>query len=256
MSGWYIMIHYDALYLSPHLDDVALSCGGQIFDRVAAGQSVLIVTLMAGDPPAGPVSPFAQQLHARWELAADAVSRRRAEDVAACGRLGAAFRHLAVPDCIYRRHPDSGVPLYDTEAALWGEIHPAEGWLMHSLGQQLMALPSADWVGVPLTVGQHVDHRLTRVVAEQCFAATLAYYEDYPYVGREGALTEVITEPEGGEWRGTAVPVSEAGIVARIEAIAHFASQVGTFFQDRADLETKIRAEIQRCGGERIWQRR
>ncbi|MEZ4728018.1 MAG: PIG-L family deacetylase [Caldilineaceae bacterium] len=42
---------YDAIYLSPHLDDVALSCGGQIFGATRTGQRVLIVTITAGDPP-------------------------------------------------------------------------------------------------------------------------------------------------------------------------------------------------------------
>ena len=42
----------DHLYLSPHFDDAALSCGGQIATFTAAGQSVLVVTITGGDPPA------------------------------------------------------------------------------------------------------------------------------------------------------------------------------------------------------------
>jgi LmbE family N-acetylglucosaminyl deacetylase len=82
-----------AVYLSPHLDDAALSCGGQIAQQTAAGLPVLIVTLMAGDPPARPLSPFAQQLHTRWQLhdAPTAVAARRAEDTAACRHLAAEY---------------------------------------------------------------------------------------------------------------------------------------------------------------------
>ena len=40
----------DHLYLSPHFDDAALSCGGQIATWTAAGQSVLVVTITGGDP--------------------------------------------------------------------------------------------------------------------------------------------------------------------------------------------------------------
>lgn len=39
----------DAIHLSPHLDDVVLSCGGQIAARCGRGESVLVVTLAAGD---------------------------------------------------------------------------------------------------------------------------------------------------------------------------------------------------------------
>jgi LmbE family N-acetylglucosaminyl deacetylase len=61
--------YFDHIYLSPHLDDVALSCGGQIFLHTTAGQSVLVVTLMAGAPDADTaVSEFVQLLHQRWQL--------------------------------------------------------------------------------------------------------------------------------------------------------------------------------------------
>ena len=63
----------DSIYLSPHLDDVALSCGGQIHQLThrPGGQEVLIVTLMAGVPPPGPVSAFAREQHVAWGFAAD-----------------------------------------------------------------------------------------------------------------------------------------------------------------------------------------
>ena len=62
--------HYDAIYLAPHLDDAALSCGGQIYQLTAVGKQVLIVTIIAGDPPQNVVySDFARELHERWELA-------------------------------------------------------------------------------------------------------------------------------------------------------------------------------------------
>src|SRR5690606_25674008 len=39
------------IYLSPHLDDAALSAGGWIYDQVQAGNSVEIWNLMCGLPP-------------------------------------------------------------------------------------------------------------------------------------------------------------------------------------------------------------
>ena len=59
---------YDLIYLSPHLDDAALSCGGQIARFRGEGRSVLIVTVTAGDPPTGAESRYIQELHSRWQL--------------------------------------------------------------------------------------------------------------------------------------------------------------------------------------------
>src|SRR5678816_3320336 len=123
MSNTNLHTYYDALYLSPHLDDAVLSCGGQIFQRTAAGQTVLIVTIMAGDPPHPTVSDYAQSLHDRWALATDAAAARRAEDLAAAHLLGADTLHWSVPDCIYRLHPTSGQPFYVSDVDIFDQIH-------------------------------------------------------------------------------------------------------------------------------------
>ncbi len=245
---------YHAIYLSPHLDDAALSCGGQIYQQTAAGRSVLVVTLMAGDPPAAELSAFARSLHQRWQLAADAVAARRAEDVAACRRLGADFLHWDVPDCVYRRYPHhypaGDQPLYPSVEAIFGPLHPAEAGLVAELARRLASLPACDRVIVPLTVGHHVDHQLTRAAAEAWPAhPPLAYYEEYPYVQYAGA-------PENGQqWLPEVIPLSPADLQARLEAIASYQSQLNTFFSSPADLEQQVSDYVQAVGGERLWHR-
>jgi len=39
------------IYLSPHLDDAVLSCGGIIWQQVQSGHQVEIWTICAADPP-------------------------------------------------------------------------------------------------------------------------------------------------------------------------------------------------------------
>ncbi len=39
---------YDYIYLSPHLDDVALSCSGTICQQKTQGSSILMATIFAG----------------------------------------------------------------------------------------------------------------------------------------------------------------------------------------------------------------
>ena len=246
---------YDAIYLSPHLDDVTLSCGGQIFQATNAGQRVLIVTITAGDPPGSAVSGYAQSLHDRWALATDAVAARRAEDEAANAILGADTLHWALPDCIYRYHPTTGAPFYVSDPDIFGEVNPAELPVVATLSAQIAALPAHRQLYVPLTIGHHVDHQLTRLAAERAFPqAQLCYYEDYPYAQKPGALAQVIP-PGDPTWQATTVPLMEAAIQAKIAAIAAFKSQFSTFFQDLADLERQIRTFTASVGGERLWRR-
>ncbi|MBX3015882.1 MAG: PIG-L family deacetylase [Caldilineaceae bacterium] len=245
---------YDAIYLSPHLDDVTLSCGGQIFQQTQAGQRILVVTITAGDPPQAAVSGYAQSLHDRWELVTDAVAARRAEDYTANQILGADTLHWTVPDCIYRYHPESGAALYRSDPDIFGELHPTERPLVATLSEQIAALPAHARLYVPLTIGHHVDHQLTRLAAERAFApTTLWYYEDYPYAQKPGALAQVIPT-NNLHWQPTVIPLVEAAIAAKIAAIAAFVSQFSTFFTDHADLESQIRTFTTQVGGERVWR--
>src|SRR6185503_3764875 len=69
---------YDHIYLSPHLDDVALSCGGAIARHSATGARVLVVTVCTASPPsAGPFSSFAEATHQLWGLPPDQAMRTR-----------------------------------------------------------------------------------------------------------------------------------------------------------------------------------
>ncbi len=246
---------YDFIYLSPHLDDAALSCGGQIYQQTAAGQRVLIVSITAGDPPHTTISTYAQSLHDRWALISDAVAARRAEDIAACRILGADWLHWALPDCIYRLHPETGTPFYVSDADIFGDVHPAELPLVMQLGAAVTALPAHGQLIVPLTIGHHVDHLLTRQAAEQAInPAQLVYYEDYPYAQQAGKLAQTIGAPPRG-WQPAVIELSAAALQTKIAAIAAFKSQFSTFFTDDHDLAQQVKHYAEQVGGERVWRR-
>lgn len=244
----------DWIYLSPHLDDAALSCGGQIFAATQRGERVLIVTITAGDPVA-PVSDYAASLHTRWELV-NATEARRQEDLAACAILGADALHWQVPDCIYRVDA-TGAPFYVSDDDIFGTVATAEMGLVDALAAQMRALPSARQVVAPLTVGKHVDHQLTRLAAEQAFGvAALRYYEDYPYAQQAGKLEQaLLPEQDSSEWVADVVALDGDALRAKFDAVAAFRSQLSTFFRDQADLEGQIGGFAARVGGERRWRR-
>ena len=79
---------YDHIYLSPHLDDAALSCGGGIAAQRAAGERALVVTLCTAAPaPDMQFSDLALEFHRKWGLApaeVDLFHRARTELARAC----------------------------------------------------------------------------------------------------------------------------------------------------------------------------
>jgi len=248
---------YIHVYLSPHLDDVALSCGGRIWQQVQAGERVLVVTTFAGTPgPGAPLSSFAQELHARWEHPADAAARRQDEDLAAWALLGAEALHWPYSDCIYRQIPDGRFP-YASEEALWGPVHPAEEGLVAELAAQLAALPlvRGSTVYAPLGVGHHVDHQIVHCAAET-WGRALVYYEDYPYAKDPQAVQAAL---EGWQWQAEWVELSEEALKAKIGASACYCSQLSTFWADVTEMAAAVRAFAEQAGSgglaERYWSR-
>ncbi len=243
------------LYLSPHLDDAVLSCGGLIHRQAQRGERVIVLTICAGQAPSGPLSPFAEELHARWGLsAAEAVLARREEDRRAVQVLGAEAVHLDVPDCIYRRHPGSGQPLYPTGAAIMGALSPHDEALVQRLAEDLPAHagPGVE-VYAPLGIGGHVDHQLARRAAESS-GLRLTFVEDYPYAGQA---------QDDAEWAGlraglapAAEPLDEGDLDAQCRAILAYESQISTFWPDEAALRAAVSGFFGRRGrpAVRLWR--
>jgi LmbE family N-acetylglucosaminyl deacetylase len=249
------------LYLSPHLDDVALSCGGQIAAATRDGASAEIVTIFAGDEPGAgeaPASPLVTKIYELWKLApGEVMSTRRAEDFAAGRALGAGIAHWELQEAIHRRDPARGDALYPSLDRLFGPIAPAEEALVVALAGRLAALPAAAEAGrivAPLGVGGHVDHRIVRAAAERAFGDDLRYYEEFPYiVWKLWALRRAGIR--GRSWRALSLPLAPADVAARIAAIACYASQVKPLFRTPERIERLVRRHVRRAGGERLWSR-
>lgn len=238
------------IYLSPHFDDIALSCGGLAWEQAQAGDEVSIWTVCAGKPPEAGLSPFAQELHARWQTTNEASEERKLEDLISCLRLGASTRYFNIPDCIYRCNPQTGEFLYTTEAALTGPLHPADTSVVASLQEELQGLISTDMILVsPLGLGNHVDHQLTRLAVEGLGCATW-YYQDYPYVLRRLDQAKMLGE-QG--WKRRVVPISGQGLTAWQESIAIHTSQISTFWSGEAAMKQAISDYLNLENGICLW---
>jgi LmbE family N-acetylglucosaminyl deacetylase len=249
-----INIRMDWIYLSPHPDDVALSCGGLLWEQAKAGDRPQVWTICAGDPPPGPISPFAAGLQWRWETGLEASQQRRQEDVQSCGLMRAAYRHFPLPDCIYRRGGEDRAYLYTSEESLFGPLDEREAGLVEWLkGELAQALPGGAQLVCPLSVGGHVDHRLTRLAAERLGGA-LWYYADYPYVVDHGEQLAQFIQPA---WEQARFPISKAGMEAWEAAVAAHHSQISSFWTDLDAMQAALRTyawQADRNLGVMLWR--
>lgn len=225
------------VYLSPHLDDAVMSCGGIIHRQMSNGEPVLAITIFAGDYQGGDPSPFALVQHGYWGNPPHPMLLRRAEDTAALALLGADVRHLDYLDAVYRTGSD-GEWLYADEEALWQAVSHADP--MAGAGSQavadklddLLSPPDQTVVYAPLGVGHHVDHQVVHAVAQRLRQKgfRLAFYEDVPYAMTRGATGRAVTAVGAEEWEADAARLEPEDLAAKVSALSYYRSQMYVLF--------------------------
>ncbi|MCC6994135.1 MAG: PIG-L family deacetylase [Deltaproteobacteria bacterium] len=240
------------IFVSPHLDDVVLSCGGLVARAAAtATTTVEVITVCAGQPREA-LTPLARQLHAAWGLDTEPVAARRDEDRRALALLAAQPRWFEELDAVYRH------PAYCTGPALFGPPHPDDDLaarLARRLEAVVAAQPEAHYY-FPLGVGDHVDHRVTHQVGAKLAArgVDVAFYEELPYALTPGALGHRL-ELLGERLLPRLVDVAEV-FALKLRAGLEYRSQIASLFRDAAGLELLLSAYAAGLAGgchERLW---
>jgi LmbE family N-acetylglucosaminyl deacetylase len=240
------------VYLSPHYDDVAFSCGGLVWEQVQQGNRVSILTICAGKPPPGPISEFAQGLHARWGATPDPIEVRRTENIQSCRILGATPVDFSIPDAIYRRSPVDQSPLYTSETDLFSGVPVEEFSLVERLKDELtQALPGTCELVCPLALGDHVDHNLVRTTAET-LQRPLWYFGDFPYLLDWHAATP---DPRS-QMSGRRFSITERGLEAWQASIAAHQSQISTFWDGVGEMNEAVRAFWEADQGLKLYKSR
>ncbi|HEY7035314.1 MAG TPA: PIG-L family deacetylase [Thermomicrobiales bacterium] len=251
-------------FLSPHYDDIALSCGGTAALLARSGRLPEVELIFGDHPdPAQPLTDFAASMHRGWGLdAAQVIAGRRAEEAAAGAILGTRAVFLPFRDAIYRG------ARYLSDDDLFGTVSADEAGLPDEIVAGLGIDgddPATTRLYAPLAIGRHVDH-------QQAFAAGVKlarngrdvwYYEDLPYALNEGATEDRIAEV------GMALEIAAVVDVAsvweeKIAAIMAYPSQLATIFayvdagSSREEIDAVLRAYATRLGGgipaERFWR--
>jgi LmbE family N-acetylglucosaminyl deacetylase len=286
------MTKWQHIFLSPHLDDVVLSCGGTLAYLAEIGARRQIITLFAGTPaPDTPFSVFAAYQHDMWRTPQQAYHTRRDEDAAALSCLGIEATWLDFYDCIYRGKPSEDCWYYNSDDDIFGSIHPADMDTVWPIVEAVKAAfvsnhpsnsnqrPAELTIYAPLTAGNHVDHQLTFLVALQFLADgyEVQFYEEYPYADRDPAnidqalyeTTPVLINRMPGVaqlvknisptqlWRSRIQPFSQDALDLKIKAIAAYQTQLEVLFGGLEAMTQRVRAYANQVGqskpAERFW---
>ncbi len=221
-----------ALFLSPHLDDVAFSCGGLLAQLGDAGWRTVMATAFTATVLPATGFALACQIDKGLGPEVDYMALRRMEDRAAADILGVSdLRWLGLPEAPHRG--------YNSASALFDAISDDDD-VWRPLAEQISALAGElrpDIVLAPQGLGNHVDHRQMIRAVLNVVPQHLAFYRDTPYAIRNPDAVPYVGGPDLRECvLGTA-----DGLERRIAASCSYASQVGFQFGGTAPLAAALR---------------
>jgi LmbE family N-acetylglucosaminyl deacetylase len=215
------------IFLSPHYDDIALSCGGAASTIAEAGGRPEVALIFGDHPdPAQPMTEFAETLHLQWGLNAEQViASRRAEEAAASRAIGTQAVFLPFRDAIYRGWRYLG------DEQLFGTPATDESDLPGAIISVLALGSGTIRIYAPLAVGFHVDHQHAFRTGVELAARGIEvwFYEDLPYGLLPGARDRR-TEAIGRSIAPTILVDVSAQWEKKIDAIFAYPSQLSTVF--------------------------
>ncbi len=168
---------YDHVYISPHFDDVAASCGGRLLKQKQNSESILVVTVFSAQ---GRQYPDANNSVLKASLDYE---QRRLEDHKAMQQLGVDYLWLEYPEVLFRRQPPwrRYWPIFPTTIA--------NQRLCNQVSTSLNEISGRTQCGnmiLPLGIGQHVDHQIVfraglKRQYQQTYPSSVSFYEELPY---------------------------------------------------------------------------
>lgn len=197
-------------FISPHLDDAALSCGGLITD-LASKTDISIVTIFT-KAHNGPYTLSAKQAlkFSRHTSAELLYEERRNEDLQAFNTLPVTIVHAGETEALYRRKKHNSYlsqrlgsflpeltheyPTYRFHISQ-GYMGASEGALIKRIGNLIASFPAHAVVFAPLGIGNHSDHRLIHNAVTSVTKPVL--WIDQPYFIREQQQNPNTKLPEG-----------------------------------------------------------
>ncbi len=170
-----------ALFVSPHLDDVAFSCGGTVAAMRRGGWRVVVATVFTASVPDPTGFALACQLDKGLGPDVDYMALRRDEDAAFGRAVGAdELEWLGLPEAPHRG--------YHSAAELFAGVRSGDT-IDREVAQALETLIgrlSPGLIFVAQGVGGHADHRqvIRAVLRSPGLTGRVTWYRDLPYAAK------------------------------------------------------------------------
>lgn len=241
---------FDAIYLSPHLDDAILSCGGQIHMRTSSGETVLIATIFSGYPTNDylPSQPFRHLFPSYSPV--ELVRRRRKEDKDACQSLGAHSIHFHHQEAIFRHHNESIA--YKTCKDLFRPNPEEQSLCIQTIQHDLRSLPKSKRIFCPLGVGSHVDHLILREAADTVFGTKVNYYTEYPYDTKPKSRSQ---KQNSRYVFNKTILLDAKTLQMKVNAIMLYETQLPILFHNPRSVEEELTCSPRGCMMEHLWSK-
>lgn len=242
MYNFEVPINSNVLAISPHPDDIALSCGGLVRMMVTTKLTIVNCFTLSVYAPLANINPQTPEL---------VHSLRKSEDINYVQRVNAGRLDLKLDD-ITLRYPQKKWLLEDPP------LDEAFCELKERLTEVLEQYPTA-LILCPLAIGNNVDHYFVREVVRE---ATLTgqetvYYEDLPYGAWVGGPSEVAVYTQNvlpSIYQAVAVDVTKV-FQDKLSDIAVYESQISdTDFEDVKSYAAELGAS--NAYVERFWTRK
>jgi glycosyltransferase involved in cell wall biosynthesis/LmbE family N-acetylglucosaminyl deacetylase len=247
------------VFISPHFDDAALSCGGLLAGLADHHAKIELLTIFTEDaPPDLTLSPVAKEIHGLWGIQGQPFEARKKEETRLVEALNADYIWLGFLDVIYRQ-----ADISFTHESLAVNVPPEEDTaylaVRGALRQQLERF-SNPVVFSPLGLGHHPDHLLVFKVVESLRPefpeVTFFAYEDFPYA-IEADLSQRLAEMDQ---KPKPLTINIAHTLAeRARFIEFYQSQLSSLFDPGVSTLDAVKSYAQRVGGpdsprERYWR--
>lgn len=232
-------------FISPHLDDAALSAGGLMAHFKRSGVPVAVATVFTkGDSPTTLSAKKFLRLSGFPGNTALLFRARSREDINAFRTIGIKPAHLGFVDALWRKIPSPGL-IRRTLGRLLPEfihVYPMYRFLVASNKisrrdrplkeevkeklSKLIAKKENFIVFCPLGLNAHVDHVLTREACLLAFGGRVILWSDFPYNIRNAPKADEIAEI------GIAAFEWKENFSEKLKMIEEYKSQLKGLFPD------------------------
>ena len=221
-----------ALFISPHLDDVAFSCGGTLIRLVEEGWRVCLCTVFTASVENPQGFALACQLDKGLSAEVDYMALRRKEDEQFAQIAGAPpVLHLPFYEAPHRG--------YNSASDLFSGPHE-DDVISRELTPILKEL-AGDYsvVFAPQGIGSHVDHlQVIQAINAGDLSTKTTWYRDTPYVIKNPSAPPSSLLPEAAHFQAFSITST---IDQKIEACTAYETQIEFQFGGKHELDKKLR---------------